>query len=161
MAIAVGNRLPDITFRVMTPGGPASRSTDDIFAGKRVVLFAVAGAFTPTCSNAHLPGFLTHLDAFKAKGIDTIACTAVNDVHVMHAWALSMGADGRLTFLPDGNGDFARAMGLEQDGTPSGMGTRSKRYAMLVEDGVVKALNVDERRGSTEMSAAEVLLAAI
>jgi peroxiredoxin len=161
MAIAIGSRLPDATFRVMTPDGPASRSTDDIFAGKRVVLFAVPGAFTPTCSNSHLPGFLTHLDAFKAKGIDNIACTAVNDVHVLNAWAQATGAYGRITFLSDGNGDFARAIGLDQDGSPSGMGVRSKRYAMLVEDGIVKALNVDEQRGSTEMSAADVLLAAI
>jgi glutaredoxin/glutathione-dependent peroxiredoxin len=161
MAIAVGSRLPDATFRVMTPDGPASRTTDDIFAGKRVVLFAVPGAFTPTCSNSHLPGFLTHYDAFKAKGIDTVACTAVNDVHVLNAWAKATGADGGIIFLSDGNGDFARAIGLDQDGTASGLGLRSKRYAMLVEDGVVKALNIDEQRGSTEMSAADVLLAAI
>lgn len=161
MSIAIGSRLPDATFRVMTPSGPATRSTDDIFAGKRVVLFAVPGAFTPTCSNSHLPGFLTHLGAFEAKGIDTVACTAVNDVHVLNAWAEATGASGRITFLADGNGDFARALGLDQDGGASGMGLRSKRYAMLVEDGVVKVVNVDEVRGSTEQSAAEVLLDAI
>ena len=161
MAIDVGSRLPDATFRMMTPSGPTSKTTADIFSGKRVVLFAVPGAFTPTCSNSHLPGFMTHLDAFKAKGIDTIACTAVNDVHVLNAWAQATGAYGRITFLSDGNGDFARAIGLDQDGTPSGLGLRSKRYAMLVEDGVVKVLNVDEQRGSTEMSASDVMLAAI
>jgi peroxiredoxin len=161
MVIAVGDRLPDATFRVMTPDGPVTRNVDDIFAGKRVVLFAVPGAFTPTCSNSHLPGFLANIDGFKAKGIDAVACTAVNDVFVLDAWAKSTGASDKVTFLSDGNGLFARALGLEHDGTPSGLGTRSKRYAMLVEDGVVKALNVEDVAGKAEKSAADVLLAAI
>lgn len=161
MVIAVGDRLPDATFRVMSPDGPVSRSTDDIFAGKRVVLFAVPGAFTPTCNNSHLPGFLNNIEGFKAKGIDTIACTAVNDVFVLDAWSKSTGAGDKITFLSDGNGLFAKALGLEHDGTPNGLGIRSKRYAMLVEDGVVKALNLEDMPGKAEKSAAEVLLGSL
>jgi glutaredoxin/glutathione-dependent peroxiredoxin len=161
MAIAVGSRLPDATFRTMTPSGAATKTTADVFAGKRVVLFAVPGAFTPTCNNNHLPGFLSHIDAFKAKGIDTIACTAVNDVFVLDAWSKSTGAGDKILFLSDGNGAFAHAIGLEFDGSGNGLGTRSKRYAMLVEDGVVKALNVEDAPGKAEKSAAEVLLGEI
>jgi peroxiredoxin len=161
MAIAIGSRLPEATFRVMTSSGPAPKTTAEIFAGKRVVLFAVPGAFTPTCSNTHLPGFLANLDAFKAKGIDTVACTAVNDVFVLDAWSKSTGAHDKITFLSDGNGDFAKALGLDLDGTGIGFGTRSKRYAMLVEDGVVKTLSVEDVPGKAEKTAAEALLATL
>jgi peroxiredoxin len=161
MVIEVGSRLPHATFRTMTPSGPATRATADVFSGKRVVLFAVPGAFTPTCNNSHLPGFLANIDAFKAKGIDTIACTAVNDVFVLDAWGKSTGVGDKIIFLADGTGEFARAIGMEFDGTGSGLGMRSKRYAMLVEDGVVKALNVEDMPGKAEKSSAEVLLAAL
>jgi glutaredoxin/glutathione-dependent peroxiredoxin len=161
MAIAVGSRLPEATFRVMTSSGPTAKTAAEVFDGKRVVLFAVPGAFTPTCNNAHLPSFLSNLDAFKAKGIDTVACTAVNDVFVLDAWAKSTGALDKILFLSDGNGDFARALGLDMDGSAVGFGTRSKRYSMLVEDGVVKALNVEDVPSKADKSAADVLLAAI
>ncbi len=161
MAIDVGSRLPDASFRTITPSGPATKTTADVFTGKRVVLFAVPGAFTPTCNNNHLPGFLANADAFKAKGIDTIACTAVNDAFVLDAWSKSTGAGDKIMFLADGNGEFARALGLDFDASGAGLGIRSKRYAMLVEDGVVKALNVEDVPGKAEKSAAEVLLEAI
>jgi peroxiredoxin len=161
MAIAIGSRLPEATFRVMTPSGAATKTSAEIFDGKRVALFAVPGAFTPTCNNTHLPSFLHNIEAFKAKGIDTVACTAVNDVFVLDAWAKATGAQDKILFLADGNGDFARALGLDMDGSGIGFGTRSKRYAMLVDDGVVTALNVEETPGKAEQSAAEVLLAAI
>jgi peroxiredoxin len=161
MAIAIGTRLPEATFRVMTPSGPATKTTAEIFDGKRVVLFAVPGAFTPTCNNNHLPGFLANLDAFKGKGIDTVACTAVNDVFVLDAWSKSTGAQDKIEFLSDGNGDFARALGLDMDGSGIGFGIRSKRYAMLVEDGVVKALNVEDVPGKADKSTADALLASL
>ena len=161
MVIAVGSRLPDASFRTVTPSGPTTKTTADVFAGKRVVLFAVPGAFTPTCNNNHLPGFLATADAFKAKGIDTVACTAVNDAFVLDAWSKATGAGDKIVFLADGNGEFARALGLEFDGSASGLGIRSQRYAMLVDDGVVKILNVEEARGKVENSAAETLLEAI
>ena len=161
MAIEVGSRLPEGTFRTMTPSGPATKTTADIFAGKRVLLFAVPGAFTPTCSNTHLPGYVTNYDAFKDKGIDTIVCTAVNDVFVLDAWSKSSGADDKIVFLSDGNGEFARSIGLELDASAGGLGTRSKRYAMLVEDGVVKTLNVEDSPSKAEKSAADSLLSQI
>jgi glutaredoxin/glutathione-dependent peroxiredoxin len=161
MTIAVGSRLPDATFRVLGPSGQATKTTADVFAGKRVVLFAVPGAYTPTCNNNHLPGFLASIDAFKAKGIDTIACTAVNDAFVLNAWSKSTGAADKILFLADGNAEFARALGLELDAAGAGLGIRSKRYAMLVEDGVVKVLNIEEAPGKAESSAAEVLLGQI
>jgi glutaredoxin/glutathione-dependent peroxiredoxin len=161
MAIAIGTRLPEATFRVMTPSGPAAKTTAEIFDGKRVVLFAVPGAFTPTCNNNHLPGFLANLDAFKGKGIDTVACTAVNDVFVLDAWSKSTGGQDKIEFLSDGNGDFARALGLDMDGSGIGFGIRSKRYAMLVEDGVVKALNVEDVPGKADKSTADALLASL
>ncbi|WP_293867147.1 peroxiredoxin [uncultured Alsobacter sp.] len=158
MTIAVGDTLPPATFRVMTEDGPAVRTTDDIFKGKKVVLFAVPGAFTPTCHRNHLPGFLENFDAIKAKGIDTIAVTGVNDVFVMNAWAKSTGGEGKIEFLSDGNGDFAKAIGLAMDGTGFGLGTRSQRYSMVVEDGVVTALNIEETPGKAEASGADALL---
>jgi glutaredoxin/glutathione-dependent peroxiredoxin len=158
MAIKVGDRLPEAKFRVMGPDGPAVKSTDDIFKGKKVVLFAVPGAFTPTCNNNHLPGFLQNAGAFKQKGIDTIAVTGVNDVFVMDAWKKASGASGKIEFLSDGNGEFAKALDMTLDGSGFGLGTRSKRYAMLVDDGVVKKLNVEEVAGKAELSGAENLL---
>jgi glutaredoxin/glutathione-dependent peroxiredoxin len=158
MAIAPGRALPFAKFKIMTETGPSEISTDDLFKGRKAVLFAVPGAFTPTCSNAHLPGFLHASPDFKAKGVDVIACTSVNDVFVMDAWAKTSGAKGVITFLADGNGDFAKAVGLEMDGAPIGFGIRSKRYAMLLEDGVVKALHVEDKPGTAVESSAEKLL---
>lgn len=158
MTIAVGDTLPNANFRVMTADGPAVRTTDDIFKGKKVVLFAVPGAFTPTCHRNHLPGFLEHFDAIKAKGVDTVAVTGVNDVFVMNAWAKSTGGEGKIEFLSDGNGDFAKAIGLAMDGSGFGLGTRSQRYSMVVQDGVVTALNIEESPGKAEASGAEALL---
>ncbi len=158
MPIKVGDRLPEGKFRVMGPEGPAWKTTDEMFKGKRIVLFAVPGAFTPTCNNSHLPGFLKNADALKAKGVDAIAVTGVNDVFVMEAWKKSTGATGKIEFLADGNGDFAKALEMTMDGSGGGLGTRSKRYAMLVEDGVVKRLNVEEAPGKAENSSADNLL---
>lgn len=161
MTITVGSRLPEATFRMLTPEGTATKTTTEIFGGKRAVLFAVPGAFTPTCHNNHLPGFVVQSDAFKEKGVDFIACTAVNDQFVMNAWGKATGAESTIMFLADGNGEFAKAAGLELDGSGAGLGLRSKRYAMLVEDGVVKILNVEEAAGKAETSSAETLLAAL
>jgi len=158
MPIKVGDRLPEAKFRVMGADGPAWKTTDEMFKGKKVVLFAVPGAFTPTCNNNHLPGFLTNAEAFKSKGIDTIAVTGVNDVFVFDAWKKSTGAGNKIEFLSDGNADFAKALDLTLDGSGVGLGTRSKRYAMLVEDGVVKKLNVEDAAGKAEASSADALL---
>jgi len=158
MTIKVGDRLPAATFRVMTPDGPAPRSADDIFKGRKVVLFAVPGAFTPTCHKNHLPGFLGQASAIKAKGIDAIVVTAVNDVFVMDAWRKASGAEGQIEFLSDGNADFAKAIGLTIDASANGLGLRSKRYSMLVDDGVVKTLNVEDAPGKVDVSGAENLL---
>ncbi len=158
MAISAGSPLPYAKFKTMTEAGPSEISTDDLFKGKKAVLFAVPGAFTPTCNNMHLPGFLQHAGDFKAKGVDVIACTSVNDVFVMDAWSKATGAKGTIVFLADGNGDFAKAVGLEMDGAPIGFGIRSKRYAMLLEDGIVKALHVEDKPGSAVESSAERLL---
>ena len=157
MTIKTGDRLPDANFMTMTADGPAPLATADVFAGKRVALFAVPGAFTPTCSARHLPGFVEKAGELKAKGIDTIACTSVNDVFVMGAWGQDQGADG-VVMLADGNGDFAEALGLVMDGTAFGMGKRSQRYAMVVNDGVVEHLFVDED-GGFEVSSADHMLA--
>jgi glutaredoxin/glutathione-dependent peroxiredoxin len=159
MTIAVGSPLPASKFKTMTATGPSEITTDELFKGKKAVLFAVPGAFTPTCHGTHLPGFLTHAEDFKAKGVDVIACTAVNDVFVMGAWAKASGAEGTITFLADGNGDFAKSIGLDLDGTPIGFGIRSKRYAMLLENGVVKALHVEDKLSAAQESSAERLLA--
>lgn len=156
MTIKTGDRLPDANFMTMTADGPAPLATADVFAGKRVALFAVPGAFTPTCSARHLPGFVEKAGELKAKGIDTIACTSVNDVFVMGAWGQDQGADG-VVMLADGNGDFAEALGLVMDGTAFGMGKRSQRYAMVVNDGVVEHLFVDED-GGFEVSSADHML---
>jgi len=159
MPIKVGDRLPpDIKFRVMSGDCPAWKTADEIFKGKKVVLFAVPGAFTPTCNNNHLPGFLKNADAFKAKGVDTVAVTGVNDVFVFDAWKKATGAGGKIEFLADGNGDFAKALEMTMDSSGGGLGIRSKRYAMLIEDGVVKKLNVEDAPGKAEASSADSLL---
>jgi peroxiredoxin len=160
MAIKVGDKIPSAKLRHMTAEGPKEISTDEIFKGKKVVLFAVPGAFTPTCSAKHLPGFVQNSDAIKAKGVDTIACLAVNDAFVMGAWGKQQGTDGKVTMLADGNGTFTKELGLEMDGSGFGLGTRSKRYAMVVQDGVVKALNV-ENPGAFEVSSAEAVMKAL
>ena len=158
MPIKVGDRLPpDIKFRVMGPEGPAVKTVEEVFKGKKVVLFAVPGAFTPTCHKNHLPGFLTNADKIKAKGIDTIAVTGVNDVFVMDAWKKNTAAEGKIEFLADGSAKFAQALGLSVDLGERGLGTRSQRYAMVVEDGVIKHLFV-EKPGSFEVSSAENVL---
>jgi peroxiredoxin len=158
MTIKVGDRIPEGKFRVMAAEGPGWKTTDEVFKGKKVVLFAVPGAFTPTCHRNHLPGFLQHLDAIKGKGVDNVAVTAVNDVFVMTEWKKASGADGKIEFLADGNGDFAKVLDLTMDGSAGGLGLRSKRYSMLVEDGVVKKLNIEEAPGKAETSSAETLL---
>jgi peroxiredoxin len=157
MAIKVGDHLPEAKFRVMTAEGPGWKTTDEVFKGKKVVLFAVPGAFTPTCHKNHLPGFVQNADAIKAKGVDTIAVTAVNDGFVMNEWKKASGAD-KIEFLADGNGDFAKAIDMTLDASGNGLGTRSKRYSMLVEDGVVKKLNVEEAPGKADVSGADALL---
>lgn len=158
MTIAVGERLPNVTFKTMTETGPVSITTAEVFAGKKVVLFAVPGAFTPTCSKSHLPGYVAEADAIRAKGIDTIAVTAVNDVFVMDAWSKSAGADGKVLFLADGSADFATALGLTLDLTAAGMGVRSQRWSMLVDDGVVKEINFETQPGVAEMTGAACML---
>ena len=159
MSIKVGDRLPNAKFRVSTPEGPAWKTTDDIFKGKKVALFAVPGAFTNTCHKMHIPSILVSFDGLKAKGVDTIAVTSVNDASVMDAWKKATAAD-KLEFLADGSADFAKAIDLATDLSANGMGIRSRRYAMLVDDGVVKKLQVDEP-GKFEVSGGDNLLAAL
>ena len=157
MTIRIGDKLPAADFAVMTADGQQKLATDVVFGGRKVVLFAVPGAFTPTCSMNHLPGFVAAAEQIKAKGVDTIACVAVNDVHVMNAWGKHAGAEGKIMMLADGNGEFARATGLNVDLKPYGMGERSKRYSMIVENGVVKQLNVEDKSG-VNVSGAETIL---
>jgi peroxiredoxin len=161
MSIKVGDRLPEASFVIMTADGPARRSVSEVFNGRRVVLFAVPGAFTPTCHRKHMPGFVAQAAAFKARGIDTIACVAVNDIHVLTAWAKESGAEDKVLFLADGNGEFTKAIGMELDASGFGMGLRSKRYAMLVEDRVVNAIHLEAQPGMAEESSAERLLAVL
>jgi peroxiredoxin len=157
MTIKPGDRLPAVDFTVNTADGPQAMSTDVLFAGRKVVLFGLPGAFTPTCSMNHLPGFLLAYDDIKAQGVDTIACTAVNDIHVMKAWGKATESEGKILMLADGNGEFAKAAGLELDLAAAGMGQRSKRYSMIVEDGVVKTLNIETERG-VNVSGAETIM---
>ncbi|NLH83410.1 MAG: peroxiredoxin [Phyllobacteriaceae bacterium] len=152
MTIAVGDRLPSVTFKTMKDGVPAAISTDEVFKGKTVALFAVPGAFTPTCSKSHLPGYLENAAALHGKGVDTIACPAVNDVFVMDAWAKASGAESEILFLADGSADFAKAIGLTLDLTAGGLGLRSQRYSMIVVDGVVKDLAFEEKAGVAELT---------
>ena len=161
MPIKVGDKLPTTTFRVMTAEGPKPKTTDEIFKGKKVALFAVPGAFTPTCTNLHMPSFLNNVEAFKAKGIDTVAVTAVNDAFVMKQWAEKTGGDGKIDFLDDGSGDFAKAVDMTLDASGNGLGIRSQRYSMLVEDGVVKQFNVEAAPGKCDGSGGQALLAQI
>jgi glutaredoxin/glutathione-dependent peroxiredoxin len=155
--IAVGEKLPDATFKVKDEEGTRDLTTAEIFGGKKVVLFGVPGAFTPTCSTNHLPGFLENFDAIRAKGVDTIAVVATNDHHVMQAWARFSGGEGKLLYLADGNGDFARKTGLEADMSGGGLGTRVRRFSMIVEDSVVTAVNVEPKPGVVETGAAKIL----
>ncbi len=159
MSISVGDKIPQAKLQTMGENGPVPLSTDDIFSGKKVVLFAVPGAFTPGCSITHLPGYVVNADKILAKGVDTIACLSVNDAFVMDAWGKSQNAD-HIQMLADGNGDFTAALGLELDGRGFGLGQRSQRYAMVVDDGTVTVLNVEEGPG-VEVSAAEVILDAL
>jgi peroxiredoxin len=161
MSIAKGDRLPDATFRIMTPDVIKTLTTKDIFSGKKVVLFAVPGAFTPTCHLKHLPGFVESADKFKKAGVDTVACVAVNDPFVMGAWEDKSGAKGKVLFLSDGNAEFTKMIGMDFDGSGVGLGTRSKRYAMLVEDGVVKILDVEDSPGVCDITGASHLLGQI
>ncbi len=158
MTIQVGDKLPETTFKQMTKDGPTNVSVSELTTGKTVVLFSVPGAFTPTCHAKHLPGFVTHADAIKAKGVDAIVCTAVNDVFVMDAWGKASNAAAEIGFLADGNADFVRALGLELDATGFGMGVRGKRFALVAKDGVVTALHV-ENGGEFKASTAENVLA--
>lgn len=157
MTIKVGDRIPAGTLKQMTKDGPANVTTEQLFKGRKVVLFSVPGAFTPTCHAKHLPGYLELHDKLKAKGVDTIACLAVNDVFVMDAWGKASGIGDRILMLADGNADFTKALGLELDASGFGMGTRGKRFAMVVNDGVVTHLNV-EAAGEFRVSAADHVL---
>jgi peroxiredoxin len=156
--IQVGDRLPQTTFRVVVDGAMKPRTTDEVFKGKRVVLIGMPGAFTPTCHKNHLPGFLTHAEEIMAKGVHNIAVTAVNDHWVMHHWKQASGGEGKIEFLADPNAEFVKAIGLQFDATGGLGGTRSRRYAMLVDDGVVKVLNVEEAAGKAEITSADNML---
>lgn len=159
MAIQEGDKLPEATMHMMQGGGPTPVTTTDLFAGKRVVLFAVPGAYTPTCSNDHLPGYVVNADAIKAKGVDSIICMAVNDAFVMDCWGRDKNAE-ELLMVGDGNGDFTKALGLELDGSGFGLGTRSQRFAMIVDDGTVTKLAVEDG-GALDVSKAEAILATL
>lgn len=157
MTIQVGDRIPSVTLTQATADGPQPVTTDEYFAGRKVAIFAVPGAFTPTCSARHLPGFVEKADEIKAKGVDEIAAVSVNDAFVMGAWGKQGGADGKITMLADGNAEFAKALGLDADFSKFGMGTRSQRWSAIVEDGTVKELNVEEP-GAFNVSSAEFML---
>lgn len=158
MTINVGDQIPDATLMKLTDKGPAPVNTTEFFKDRKVVLFALPGAFTPTCSNQHLPGFVLNADELKAKGVDEIACLSVNDAFVMGAWGKAQGAEGKVTMLGDGNAEFTKKLGLDFDGSGFGMGTRSLRYSMLVENGVVKTLNRETNPGEAKASGAETML---
>jgi glutaredoxin/glutathione-dependent peroxiredoxin len=160
MAIKVGDKIPSVTLRYLTPEGPKGVSSEEFFGGKKVVLFGLPGAFTRTCSERHLPSYVMHAAELRAKGVDTIACLAVNDPFVMGAWGKQHQADDKVVMLGDGSGDFTRAIGLELDRIKEGMGIRSQRYSMLVDNGVVKALHV-EQPGQFDVSSAEAMLKAL
>lgn len=158
MTIAVGDRLPPVTFKSMIDGAPAALSTDDVFKGKTIALFAVPGAFTPGCSKTHLPGYLANHDAILAKGVDRIVCVAVNDAFVMDAWSKANDADGKILFLADGSADFTRAVGLTLDLSAGGLGLRSQRYSMIVKDGVVTDLTLEEKPGTIDLTGAACMV---
>jgi peroxiredoxin len=160
MAISIGDRIPDVKLKTMTDQGIRDVSTAELCRGRKVVLFAVPGAYTGTCSTRHLPGFVELVDDIKAKGVDVVACTAVNDIHVLSAWAKEHGALTKIELLADGNGDFARAMGLELDARAFGLGIRSQRYAAIIDDGVIKRLETDVP-GEVTGSGAQAVLHAL
>ncbi|HEX2138188.1 MAG TPA: peroxiredoxin [Woeseiaceae bacterium] len=160
MAIRAGDRMPSGTFGVMTEDGPGAMSTDELFNGKKVVLVSVPGAFTPTCSMNHLPGFVDRADEIRSKGVDAIACMAVNDVFVMHAWGKDRHVDDKIVMLADGNGEYTRALGLEMDASKFGLGMRGQRFAIIVDDGVAKHVAVEEP-GQFKVSKAETILEAL
>jgi peroxiredoxin len=160
MTIAAGDKMPSGAFGIMTEAGPGAISTDDLFSGKKVVLISVPGAFTPTCSMNHLPGFVDQFDELKNKNVDTVACMAVNDVFVMDAWGKDRGVGENIMMLADGNGDYAKALGLEFDASGFGMGVRGQRFAIVVDDGVATHVAV-EAPGQLEVSKAEAILAAL
>ncbi len=161
MTISIGDTIPDATFTVMGEEGPKEMKSTDLFSDRKVVLFAVPGAFTPTCHNNHLPGFVEHRDALKSKGVDEIAVVSVNDVFVMDAWHTATNSDDAITFLADGSGDFTKSIGMELDLTERGLGVRSLRFAMVVDDGKVSVLNVEDVPSSATASSAENILAAL
>lgn len=160
MTITAGEKMPSGAFGIMTDAGPGEISSDELFGGKKVVLVSVPGAFTPTCSKGHLPGFINQADQLSSKGVDTIACMAVNDVFVMHAWGKDRGVGEKVTMLADGNGEYSRALGLELDATGFGMGMRGQRFAIVVDDGVATHVAI-EAPGQLEVSKAEAILAAL
>lgn len=157
MGIGVGDKLPEAKFTVMGDEGPAPKTTAEVFGGRKVALFAVPGAFTPTCHKQHMPGFLGKLDELASKGVDAVVCTSVNDIFVLTSWAEATGATGKVEMIADGNAEFAKATGLDIDLSDFGLNTRSKRYSMLVDDGVVKVLNIDEAPPVHDKSSAETL----
>ena len=161
MTVSVGDRLPDTTFFLLGPDGPEQRTTSEVFSGKTVVFFGVPGAFTPTCSNNHLPGFLEHYDAILAKGVDEIAVVAVNDHFVMNAWAEHSRAKGKITFLADGNAEFAKASGLDMDRTAVGQSIRLKRFSMIVKDGVIRMMEVEDVPSQATATGAARILEAL
>ena len=161
MTIQVGDKIPSVTLKQMSPEGPKDITTDELFRGKKVVLFAVPGAFTPACSQRHLPGFVDKAADIKAKGVDEIACVAVNDAFVMGAWGREQKTEGKVRMLADGSGDLVRALGLELDLSKGGLGIRSQRYSMLVDNGVVKSLNIEKQPGQVDVSGAEAMLRAL
>jgi peroxiredoxin len=161
MTIKVGDKLPEATFMVMGADGPKPVTTADFFGGKKVALFAVPGAYTPTCHKTHMPGFVEKADELRKKGFDAIACTSVNDVFVMSQWAKDTGASGKIEMLADGAADFAKKIGLDFDLSARGLGVRSKRYAMAVDNGVVKVLNIEEAPGAVDKSSAATMCSMI
>ena len=161
MTISVGDKLPSITLKLMTDDGPSDITTDALCSGKKVVIFGLPGAYTPTCSAKHLPGFVEKAGEIKAKGVDSIACLSVNDAFVMGAWGRDQGADDKVLMLADGSADFTKATGLELDLSQLGMGLRSKRYAMILDDGVVSHLAIEENPGGLDGSSAEKILATL
>ena len=161
MTIKVGDKVPSATLRYLSPEGPKEITTDELFRGKKVALFAVPGAFTPTCSQRHLPGYVDKAAELKAKGVDTIACVAVNDAFVMDAWGKNQNCGDKVMMLADGSGEFAKALGMELDMKSRGLGVRSQRYSMLVDNGTVKSLNVETQPGQVEASSADAMLKAL
>lgn len=158
MTIQVGDKIPEVTLKRLTPSGMAEVKTAELFAGRKVVLFSVPGAYTPTCSKEHLPGFISRAEEIKSKGVDDIVCLAINDPFVMKAWGDEQGADGKVTMLPDWSGEFTKALGLTQDISVAGLGVRGKRFSMLVEDGVVKSLGIEEGKGVSVSGADQCLV---